>query len=352
MRIQFLTAIFLLTAIISRAQDPLFTQYYHSPLYMNPGLTGTSEHTFRACINTRLQWHNVPSVMRYGVISADGYNERYEIGGGMMLSHFNEGYLRTTNASLLFSKQFGTEESSPVFASIGFQAGFTFRGLNTSKLLFADQIGVEGPIRGAPTEADRLNFNDKPFFDISSGFVFTWKNFMIGGAWHHMTQPYNNLIGYANTARLPSRFSGSLSYLYTMDKNDPENSWVLKPTILYNQQFQSRFLVAGLLVETPASRLSFGTWYRNNSGLVNNHSLSFGVNFTLGRRLNYLNGASGQKSRAGISYDIELNRPGPRYTAGSTELGGIYESNIPQSDNICPKPYRGADLKKYPWAFQ
>lgn len=334
-----------------KGQDPIFTQYYHSPLYANPGLTGTAENNLRVCANMRMQWHHAPSIMRYGVLSVDGFNKDYQVGGGFMMSHFNEGYLRTTNVSLLASRQFGTDDEQRVFASIGFQAGFTFRGLNNSQLLFADEIDVMGPIPGSRSEAELLRYNNgQPFFDASSGFVISWKNWMFGGAWHHMTQPYNGLTGLGQFARLPSRFSGSVSKMCYLDVNDLNNSWVVKPTVIYNRQFNSQTLVVGALVETPANRISFGTWYRNNAGFFNNHSVLFGINITLGSRQNYLNGPSGQKTRTGITYDLDIANPSPRYTVGSSELGFIFEKNI-GGDGICPKPYKGEDLKKYPWAF-
>src|ERR1035437_9240949 len=43
------------------AQDIHFSQYYASPLTLNPALTGLVNGVFRASLNYRNQWFNIPT---------------------------------------------------------------------------------------------------------------------------------------------------------------------------------------------------------------------------------------------------------------------------------------------------
>lgn len=59
---RYLTLIFLLlTAIASFAQDPHFSQYFASPLSLNPACTGFFDGDLRLAVNERRQWYNVGS---------------------------------------------------------------------------------------------------------------------------------------------------------------------------------------------------------------------------------------------------------------------------------------------------
>src|SRR5579863_2409265 len=49
-------------AVTSNAQDIHFSQYYASPLSLNPALTGNVNGVFRASFNYRNQWFNIPTL--------------------------------------------------------------------------------------------------------------------------------------------------------------------------------------------------------------------------------------------------------------------------------------------------
>jgi type IX secretion system PorP/SprF family membrane protein len=44
---------------VASGQDPQFSQYYQSPLYLNPGFTGITNQQ-RATFIHRVQWPNLP----------------------------------------------------------------------------------------------------------------------------------------------------------------------------------------------------------------------------------------------------------------------------------------------------
>ena len=60
----------MVTVLKVSAQDPQFSQYYQSPLYLNPGFTGITPQQ-RATFNHRIQWPNLPQAFSTFAASYD-----------------------------------------------------------------------------------------------------------------------------------------------------------------------------------------------------------------------------------------------------------------------------------------
>src|SRR4026209_289353 len=63
--------VFVLIAIQSRAQDPSFSQFFSSPLNINPALTANINEDWRMVTNLRDQWIGPASPYTTGTISYD-----------------------------------------------------------------------------------------------------------------------------------------------------------------------------------------------------------------------------------------------------------------------------------------
>src|SRR5579863_8951550 len=62
MRNYYLACLFVALVSGAKAQDIHFSQYYASPLSLNPALTGNVNGVFRASFNYRNQWFNIPTL--------------------------------------------------------------------------------------------------------------------------------------------------------------------------------------------------------------------------------------------------------------------------------------------------
>src|SRR5450432_2788700 len=69
--LQILISILFLTNVIF-AQDPSFSQFFASPLTLNPALTGKFDGTLRVAGNYRNQWPTVNNAFVTSTISVDG----------------------------------------------------------------------------------------------------------------------------------------------------------------------------------------------------------------------------------------------------------------------------------------
>src|SRR5918993_1612306 len=100
--------ILLLVSVGSYGQDPSFSQFFSSPLNINPSLTGNINGDWRVISNLRDQWVGPASPYRTGTISFDTKilqkkipeNSSIGIGGMLMLDQAMEGAIKSSYASL------------------------------------------------------------------------------------------------------------------------------------------------------------------------------------------------------------------------------------------------------------
>ena len=132
-----------------QAQDPMYTQSFMAPVYLNPAATGMADYDFRISAVYRRQWLIVPSGMQYFTIAADKYVYEHNIGLGLMVNNEREGYIKKLSLNSTFSKIicFGSSR-----LSLGIQAGIFNRQVDYSKLWFADQINNEGIVTDLPSQ--------------------------------------------------------------------------------------------------------------------------------------------------------------------------------------------------------
>jgi type IX secretion system PorP/SprF family membrane protein len=331
---------------ISKAQDPLFSQFYHSPLYLNPGLAGCGKNDFRLSYSSRVQWMRLPNPMQYHSFAADKYFDAPNVSAGAIINHFEEGYVKTTYAGAILAKNFGNNgyNCKDWFFNFAMQFGFAVRNVNKDKLLFGDQLNQNGP-NGQQSQVELFQNANRAYFDASAGAVLTYSNWMFGFAAQHLTQPYNGLVGDGYENKLQRRYTFHASFLKDA-YSEEEGGIIYKPTAILNYQSSSRSLMLGSLFDMPERNIEFGLWYRNNWSFSNNHSVVISMNIKFGKQKNYYTGQGDNRYRAGVSYDAELTRPGVRTTAGSAEMGLLYEA----FNETCPKPSGGCG-GRFPWEF-
>ena len=69
-------------ALVSKAQDPQFTQFYANPLYLNPAFTGTSTQS-RAIMASRIEWPSIPGAFQTYSLSYDQFFPMMKSGFGV-----------------------------------------------------------------------------------------------------------------------------------------------------------------------------------------------------------------------------------------------------------------------------
>src|SRR5471030_2556295 len=136
----FILLIPLVLACLSNfAQDHMYSQFFNSPIYLNPALTGQFEGDLRMTFIYRNQFTSVPGSFNYITASIDYNIPKFGGGVGLLFTRSSEGtaYLVKNNIAGIYSYSIGSQD---FVLSFGLQAGITDRTIDWSKLVFGDQI--------------------------------------------------------------------------------------------------------------------------------------------------------------------------------------------------------------------
>jgi type IX secretion system PorP/SprF family membrane protein len=189
-----------------QAQDPILSQYYAAPQYLNPAMTGVFKGMWRFNANYRQQWTNIfadvpvrtihaGADMRFNVINEDylavGLNLLQDEMGGISRLQQTKGLLSVSYMKQLGGRKYG---GSDQYLIAGGQFGAGQHSLNFGNLLFNQQydsmrILLNGQLPSGETEP-KTNI----FSDFNAGLMWYAvydhnKSFYVGGALNHLTKP-------------------------------------------------------------------------------------------------------------------------------------------------------------------
>ena len=328
-----LLAILLLVTFAANAQDPHFSQFFASPLTLNPALTGKFDGTLRVAGNYRNQWPAFNNVYTTSTLSVDFpiFKKRlpdYDTWGIGILALTDKaggGVLTNNYLGVSTSYHKALDEDGFQQLGIGFQGTYGQKRLNTDNLKFEDQLtpfGFTGVTQDVFSDQN-VNIN---YLDINAGLLFTSStnednNFYIGASMYHINRPKESFKG--GTWNISPRTTISAGGYFPV----AENMTLHTSGIYQIQNKATEINFGGALAiaidpesENP-SNFYIGSWYRVNDALIPYLGLEFS-----GLRL-------------GATYDVNTSS----LKAGSESRGGmeislIYVKRPPGSKGIpCPK---------------
>jgi type IX secretion system PorP/SprF family membrane protein len=312
------------------AQDPVYSQAFLSPIYLNPAATGCGDYDLRFSAIYRRQWWSIPSTMNYSAFSVDKFLPGIHSGVGLIVTNSSEGYINKNGFYATYSYNIcnGTSysyENPRWFFTGGLQFGLAQTRINYSNLVFADQLNVYGYIPNSVSEANLPINNGKMYPDFAAGLFFNYNiddydRLLIGLSDHHLNTPDESLTFSSGKIRsiLPMLYSGNVLYTHT----NPNQTWSYSIAALgYSQAYNSSFQVGGEVTQNEVN-VSLGMWYR---GSVNFSQIN---TFCVTLALNILGGSDNRdKVRVGVDEDAEVGRNAYSYTTGSSEIGFVWDHN-------------------------
>lgn len=184
-----------------KAQDPHFSQFFASPLTLNPAFTGKFDGQWRIAANHRDQWPSIPKAYVTTSFSVDfpimkkliPENDVFGIGiSGLSDASANNALkLNYGSASLSYHKSLDENGYNTIGA--GFQATYSSMVLETKRLTFEDELTQNGFAQG--TTMDILtNGNNQSYFDMNAGLLFSGSsngenNYYLGASMYHINRP-------------------------------------------------------------------------------------------------------------------------------------------------------------------
>jgi len=316
-------ALFLLASINGQAQDAHFSQFYSSPLTLNPALAGTSAGNYRVGVIYRDQWRSaVDNSLR--TFSAAGdikfyLNDRQArpdiASGGFMFYSDQVGDfdLNTNQIALIGAFHKSLSQKFDNYLGVGLQMGIHQKSINYEDLFFQDQFNAIDDFN-LPT-GELLPANNYAFLDFVVGLNYTvspekGRKYYAGASYAHLTSP-------------------NVSF-YRID-NTPNPDLVRRNALFANQgphtevnlgnNFKYKF------VNTETKYIHFGPWLR----LVDNEQ-GFGVESIV-----FSAGYEVKNMIIGISYDHNISDlVAERKGLNAFELSITYLGEVDNNDGFCP----------------
>lgn len=192
---------------VSNAQDPNFSQFFASPLTLNPALTGKFDGTYRLAGNYRNQWPTINNAFVTKTFSLDfgmlknRLAEIDQLGVGILgvTDRAGDGVLVTNFAGLSLAYHKGLDENGYHQIGAGFQGTFVNKRVDINKVDFEDELTPFG-FTGVTSEIFTSKQINVSYVDINAGILYNgstngYNNFYIGASMYHINRPKESFQG-------------------------------------------------------------------------------------------------------------------------------------------------------------
>ncbi len=277
----------------AKAQDPNFSQFFASPLTLNPAFTGKFDGVFRVAGNYRNQWPTINNAFVTKTASVDfgilknRLADIDQLGVGVLgvTDRAGDGVLTTNYAGLSLSFHKGLDEDGFHQIGAGFQGVYINKRLDINKIDFQDELTPFG-FTGITSEIFTNKQINVSYADVNAGVLYNgstngYNNFYIGASMYHINRPKESFQGgqYLLTPRTTIHAGGKI----------PIGSYhAIHLSALHSIQAKATNTVAGGTFmynvnnnEENPTNVYLGAWYRINDAVIPYIGLEF-ASFHLG----------------------------------------------------------------------
>jgi len=318
----------------SFAQDPHFSQFYSSPLTLNPAFIGKFDGDVRVAGDYRDQWPTINRAYVTETVSIDfpilqnkiASNDTWGVGLMGYSDKSANGAVNFNYLSAGTAFQKGLDEDGYTQLGFGFQATYANMMINTSNLKFEDQLTPLG-FTGVTSEIFNGATLQSSYFDLNAGVLFTTStndnnDFYAGVSVYHINRP-------------EQQFTGALYLLYPRATFHAGGYFpvgditTLNLSGLFSTQAGAHETVIGGALEfnvankgaTDETNFYVGSWMRVGDAIIPYVGLEYGG------------------LRFGLSYDVntsDLNTASE--SQGGVEVSVIYIAKKSHNKGLpCPK---------------
>jgi len=317
------------------SQDPHFSQYFSSPLTLNPANTGKFNGAFRLIANQKNQWPSINNAFTTSTVSYDfsilnnqiGYYDTWGVGILAVTDKTGNNFIKNNFYSLSTAYSKALDEDGRSQITLGFQGTYAQKRLDLTGADFADELNVDG-FTGSTMESFGSNPSMVKYLDFNVGILYVLStndenSVYIGGSLYHVNKPSDSFQGGKSFLNPRTTLHGGTYLPIGL------NSSLHASFIYQNQANASEFLGGAALsfnlnhnYEIP-TELYTGVWYRIGDAIIPYVGIETkGVKF-------------------GFSYDINTSSLRPAsISRGGSEISIIYTAAFkdPFKRKInCPK---------------
>jgi type IX secretion system PorP/SprF family membrane protein len=316
------------------AQDPIFSQFYSSPLSVSPALAGNGDADWRVVGLHRSQWiASGVDPLTTSSISFDGKlfrqkdNDKNYIGGGILFLQDKGlgGAYKSNSFSGILSSHVSLDGEDMHGLSLGLGGTYSNTMIDFNQLDFASQLSSSGFNRTLPSSEPYLS-QIKPYFAMSAGIAYTYSGetsgFDIGISGYRFFKTQRSALSDPNQLD-PARYNLHANYQSYLSEK-----FVFNAAALYVFESNITSYTVGVNIgsiltqgdQVQTTVLNTGLWYRKSEAVVPYIGLMIG-NVT-----------------GGLSYDVN--------TGSSSSLGSLktFEFSL-----IFRSPQKKANPIPCPW---
>ncbi len=330
---KFIPAILLVfVTAVATAQDPHFSQFFASPLTLNPAFTGKFDGQWRLAVNHRDQWPSIPKAYVTSSASFDvpilktkiPENDVFGLGLSGVTDASANSQLKLNYGSVSMSYHKALDEDGYNTIGAGFQGTYSSLVLDVSKLTFEDMLRQNG-FTGT-TQDIITNGTNQNYADLNAGILFSGSsnginNYYAGVSMYHINRPKVNFKD--KSWYLTGRFTVHAGGTFPLNDVVSINASAI-------QQFQSKAseTIVGAAVSLNATgdfdnptNVFVGSWLRFNDAIIPYVGLEVG------------------SLRIGASYDVNISSlKAATANRGGSEFSLIYIKKKAESKGIpCPR---------------
>ena len=317
-----------------KAQDLHFSQYFNTPLLVNPANTGFAPDVdWRLGVNYRNQYSSLTS-NPYKTMSAWGdaqlFNNRFDngwigVGGALMKDVAGAGSLSSTKAygSVAYHQLLGLSS----LLSVGFSGGYVTKKVDFTKLTFDNQWNDEGQFFDVTIPSgEEFAYSQVGYFDLGAGVNYAWfpnasTYINAGFSAQHINRPRESFFSAkSNTSdtRIAVRTTAFLNAAYKIN-----NQWIVNPNTYVSKMGNAYEVVLGInanynLSGDGATQVIGGLYYRYQDAAI--PMVGFQLNdFKLTASYDATTSSLGTNNNRYGAYEISLVKTGT-YGSGGKEL--------------------------------
>ncbi|HEY1201130.1 MAG TPA: PorP/SprF family type IX secretion system membrane protein [Niastella sp.] len=321
----------MITVHFAKAQDPNFSQFFSSPLNINPALTANINADWRLISNIRDQWIGPASPYITGTLSFDTklIHNRMEnvpednymgIGGMLMFDHSMNGVVKCSYGSLNLSYSIKLTETDYYTERLGIGFGTTYcnRRIDFSRIDFEHQFTGVGFNRNLPTGESGMN-NMKSYFSTNAGIVYTATtertNFDLGVAAFHFNKPRQTFLKDEN------QFVPIRAVVHANFESIINDQVVFNTNGVYQFQKKAQYFSIGgalgyYLGSNEAETLvTGGVWYWSKNAIVPYIGISY-QSFQVGFSYDFTISKLSQAERKPNTWELSMILRGDRKASG------------------------------------
>lgn len=278
-RLSFLT-ILCVMGLKGFCQDPLFSQFYATPLNVSPALTGAGKSDWRISANFRNQSVgdqfislNTTAISFDGKIYKQPYRSSNYVGMGFMILQDAGlgGAFKNNTFQLSASTHLSLDEDANNGICAGLGVSYNNTLINFNDLTFGPQLSLAGFNRTLPTQEMSLN-SVKPYYAVTAGITYTYTsdkaNFDLGVSGYRFNKTNRSALS-EGTQIEPPRYNIHSDFQTFLNDRLAIN---INTVFVFQSQADTYLIGAnfGRLMsnEDLPTVFNFGLWYRQNTAVI------------------------------------------------------------------------------------